>query len=137
MSLPRISRRGVIAGAGMAVAGGAFAARSARASTGMAARALDAGATTVILQDPRHVLPEATRRQLATNDAQLIALAADPVRQWRGESATLLAARSTRLLGITRWPEFLMVRGLAEESGRRVRYQRLDAATGVIVWLIA
>ncbi len=137
MSLPRISRRAAMAGAGMAVAGGAFAAGSARASIGTDAPVADAFANTVILQDARHVLPAAMRRQLVTSEARVIELAADPVRQWRGESAVLLAARSTRLLGITSWPQFLMVRGLAEESGRRVRYQRLDAASGAIIWLIA
>ena len=137
MSMPRVSRRDVLAAAGVAAAAGAFAARFALAATGAAATATDPGAATVILQDPRHVLPETTRRQLVGSDSLIIELAADPVRQWRGEYASLLGARSTRLLGMTSWPAFLMVRGLAEESGRRVRQQRLDPASGAILWLIA
>jgi hypothetical protein len=77
------------------------------------------------------------RRQLGANGARVIALAADPVRMWRGEQAGLLGSRATRLLGVTTWPTFLMVRGLAEESGRRVREQRLDTVSGAMVWLIA
>lgn len=134
MSL-RISRRNMLVGAGAAMAGGALAMREVRAT---AAGGRSAGsATTVILQDPRHVLPEAARRELAASDARIVELSADPVRQWREPSSGLLAARDTRLLGATSWPQFLMVRGLAEESGRRVRYQRVDVASGAIVWLIA
>jgi hypothetical protein len=94
-------------------------------------------ANTVILQDGRHALPDVLRQRLAGNGALLVQLEPDPVRQWRSEFAALLGARTTRLLGVTRWPEFLLVRGLAEESGRRVRYQRMDAASGAIIWLIA
>jgi hypothetical protein len=59
------------------------------------------------------------------------------VRQWRGHQAWLLAHRETRLFGVTRWPDFLIVRGLAAESRRRVRHESLDPATGVMTWLIA
>jgi len=76
-------------------------------------------------------------RRFAGDNALVIQLEADPVRQWRAEQARLLAARSTRLLGVSSWPQFLLVRGLAEESGRRVRYQRTDATNGSITWLIA
>jgi len=134
VSAPRINRRAILAGAGATLFGTAFAARGANAALDIDAG--DAGEAIVILQDNRHALPDAMR-QLAGSKARLIGLEPDPVRQWRGEAAALLARRSTRLLGITRWPEFLMVRGLAEESGRRVRYQRFDAANGAMVWLIA
>lgn len=135
MSASRLSRRDALAAAGITLAGGAFALRDTGHVSGPGRP--DAGPVTVILQDGRHVLPDVLQRQFAGRGAQVIALAEDPVRQWRGESAALLAARSTRLIGLTRWPEFLLVRGLAEESGRRVRYQRLDAASGAILWLIA
>jgi hypothetical protein len=131
----RTSRRQVLVGAGAALAGGVLLSRSTDTAPGGTA-AEEVGAT-IILQDPRHALPDAVQRRLAGNGARLVHLEADPVRQWRGDSAALLAARATRLLGVTRWPEFLLVRGLAEESGRRVRYQRFNAARGVMVWLIA
>ncbi len=134
MSDLRVSRREVLAGAGMALAGSAFPSQRAGAASGIDAAV--AGGATVMLQDVRYALPDSVRRQLAGNGVQLMQLAADPVRQWRGESAGLLAVRTTRLLGVTRWPEFLLVRGLAEESGRRVRYQRFDVASGEIVWLM-
>jgi hypothetical protein len=56
---------------------------------------------------------------------------------WRGEHATLLGDPSTRLVGTTPWIQFVMIQGLAAESRRRVRYQRHDAATDAMVWLIA
>lgn len=132
----RASRRDVLAGLGLALAGGTFVARGASAAA--TAASADTAAATIVLRDHRHALPDAVIRRLAGNGARVIALAADPVRQWRSsEDAPLLAARATCLLGVTRWPEFLLVRGLAEESGRRVRQQQLDAGSGAIVWLIA
>lgn len=130
-----VSRRDVLAAAGLALAGGAIATgrwgdRSKADSTSGAGR-------TVILQGGQHVVPAAAMRRFAATDALLVRLEADPVRQWRGAQARLLAARTTRLLGASSWPQFLMVRGLAEESGRRVRYQRFDTASGNITWLIA
>ena len=135
MNAWRANRRQLLAGAGAALAGGAFIPGS--TATGSDDSSADMPGTTVILQDRRYALPDVVQRRLADNGAHLIALEADPVRQWRGDAAALLAMRATRLLGVTRWPEFLLVRGLAEESGRRVRYQRFDAATGAITWLMA
>ena len=56
---------------------------------------------------------------------------------WRGDLGPILDRRETRMLGVTRWTEFLLIQGLAAESRRRVRYQRFDAATDTMVWLIA
>lgn len=92
---------------------------------------------TVVLQDRRLPVPADIAARLAGNGAKLLELEADPVRMWRGELAALLGSRETRLLGVTQWPQFLLVSGLAAESGRRVRYQRFDAAAGAFVWLIA
>ncbi len=133
MSAPRASRREMLAGAGMALAGAPLA-LSANAAPVPTAPGNDA---TIVLQDRRYALPQAVIQRLGGNGARVMALEADPVRQWRGEQAPLLAARGTRLLGVTGWPQFLLVRGLAEESGRRVRHSRLDVASGAIVWLIA
>lgn len=123
------TRREVLAGAGLALAGTALPAAGASAA--------EAQRDLLVLQDPRLPLPDEVRQQLGRNGARIIALEADPVRMWRGPHAGLLGNRGTRLLGVTTWPTFLMVRGLAEESGRRVRSQRLDAASGAMVWLIA
>jgi hypothetical protein len=133
----RANRRQVLAGAGAgaALAGSAFIPRHPDNAGGDTAA--ERAGTTVILQDPRHALPEDVIRRLGGNGARVIGLETDPVRQWRGEAAALLAARDTRLLGVTRWPQFLLVRGLAEESGRRVRHQQLNAVSGAITWLIA
>jgi hypothetical protein len=135
MSDARANRRDVLAGAALALAGSVLPARG-----GLAARAAAAAGSsgaTVVLQDHRFVLPPEVQQRLAGNGARLVALEADPVRQWRGAHAQLLGARGTRLLGVTRWPEFLLVRGLAEESGRRVRHQQFDADSSRMVWLIA
>lgn len=133
MSTSGPTRREVLAGAGLALAGPALAGRADIGTGGQSG----GGGVTVVLQDTRVVLPDDVRRRLAANGACVIPLDEDPVRMWRGEQASLLGSRRTRLLGATLWPQFLLVRGLAEESGRRVRYQRLDAASGAIVWLIA
>jgi hypothetical protein len=127
----RATRREVLAGAGLALLGGTLPAG------GAAIHQAAGQGDLVVLQDPRLPLPQEVRRQLGANGARVIALAADPVRMWRGEQAGLLGSRATRLLGVTTWPTFLMVRGLAEESGRRVREQRLDTVSGAMVWLIA
>ncbi len=135
----RTSRRAVLAGTGLTLAGTALSssATDAGAGVGRQAEGQAAPTVTVILQDKRFELPEDVRTRLAGNGARVVPLEEDPVRMWRGELASLLAAPGTRLLGATRWPEFLMVRGLAAESGRRVRYERLDAESGALIWLIA
>jgi hypothetical protein len=134
VSVARTTRREVLAGAALLLASGALPVRGGIARSGAApAGGHDA---TVLLQDRRYALPDGVQRRLTRSGARLVALEADPVRQWRGADARLLAARGTRLVGITRWPEFLIVRGLAEESGRRVRHQQFDAVSGALVWLI-
>lgn len=96
-----------------------------------------AGTASVVLHDPRLFLDAAVIARLEATGARFIALTGDPVRQWRGAQRELLAHRETRLFGVTRWPDFLIVRGLAAESRRRVRHESLDPATGVMAWLIA
>jgi len=128
------SRREVLAGAGLALLGGAL---PGAAATNAAGTAAAGERPLIVLQDPRLPLPAQVQRQLDAGGARRIDLEADPVRMWRGAQASLLAAASTRLLGVTTWPNFLLVRGLAEESGRRVRQQRFDVASGTITWLIA
>ena len=134
MSAAGITRRDVLAGVALLLAGGALPALGGTVRSRGAKSA--AGGRTVLLRDRRFALPDGVQRRLALIGARQLELEADPVRQWRGAEAHLLGARTTRLVGVTRWPEFLMVRGLAEESGRRVRHQQVDAASGALVWLI-
>jgi hypothetical protein len=125
------NRREVLAGAGMVLAGSVLPAYATAGGTAAASPA------TVVLLDKRHARPCGGVARLAGAQARVVHLEADPVRMWRGALGPLLSARTTRLLGMTTWPQFLIVRGLAEESGRRVRIQLVDAASGEISWLIA
>lgn len=111
----------------------AAAAGAARASESLVA----ASRATVVLHDPRLAIDDAIAARLEAAGARFVALGGDPVHQWRGAEARLLAHRDTRLFGVTRWPDFLIVRGLAAETRRRVRHESLDPATGVMTWLIA
>jgi hypothetical protein len=135
----RLDRRALLQGTGAAAlsAAGTAAVASPGFYPALVERvALESGAT-VALQHRRFALPDATRGKLSANGVRLLDLEGDLVRMWRGEHADLLSARATRLLGVTPWMEFLLVRGLAAESRRRVRYERHDATTDCIVWLIA
>lgn len=132
MSGPLATRRQLLAGAGGALAGTAMPGAAAQLAS---ASAPQAAGTTVILQSRHFTLPDDVRARLGAHGAEVVMLEDDPVRMWRGPLAAQLADRGTRLLGVTRWPEFLLVQGLAAESRRRVRYQRLDAS-GALVWLI-
>ena len=96
---------------------------------------LAASKASVVLHDPRIALDAAVVARLESTGARFLALTGDPVRVWRGSPE--LAARGTRVFGITRWPDFLVARGLAAESRRLVRHESLDPATGVMTWLIA
>ena len=134
------SRRSFLKGSAALTGAGALAGAAAAAPINAAAtsNALQAASkATVVLHDPRLAIDPQMVARLSASDAQFIALHADPVRQWRGTQAKLLADRNTRLFGVTRWPDFLIVRGLAAESRRRVRHESLDPATGVMTWLIS
>lgn len=135
MSGPITSRRAVLAGGAGCAAAAVALGRDAPVPAGVAAA--DPRRPTVVLQDRRLPIPADIAARLAGNGAQLLPLEEDPVRMWRGELKSLLDSRGTRLLGVTQWPQFLLVAGLAAESGRRVRYQRHDAGAGAFVWLIA
>ena len=96
-----------------------------------------AASASVVLHDPRIAMPADIAARLTANGARVIALDDDPVRMWRSEIGAVLADPSTRLLGVTRWADLLIVRGLAAESRRHVRFEKLDAASGTLTWLIA
>ncbi|MFM1887489.1 MAG: hypothetical protein RL026_2646 [Pseudomonadota bacterium] len=130
------SRRGFLKGAGGL--GGLAAALPAIASPlGPAARDWSATAT-VVLHDPRIALdPEVTAR-FAARGVRVIPLVGDPVRLWRSaELGALLADPSTRLLGLTRWSDYVILRGLAAGSRRYPQHEVLDAEQGHFTWAIA
>ena len=118
-------------------AGALLGADAALASASPTAALLAASKASVVLHDPRLVIDIQVAARLEAAGARFIALDNDPVRQWRGAQRELLAHRDTRLFGVTRWPDFLIVRGLAAETRRLVRHERLDPASGVMTWLIA
>jgi hypothetical protein len=91
----------------------------------------------VVLRDPRLALPADVAARLAANGARVITLAGDPVRFWRSPEAELLRQPGTRLHGLTRWTDFLIFRGLAAETRRHVRYERLHPETDAFTWLIS
>jgi hypothetical protein len=137
MQLPPSRRQFLQGSVALTGAGALVAARAAQTSICASAALLAASRASVVLHDPRLVIDAQVASRLETAGARFIALTDDPVRQWRGTQRELLAHRDTRLFGVTRWPDFLIVRGLAAETRRLVRHERLDPASGVMTWLIA
>jgi hypothetical protein len=132
-SLPATRRQFLLAGAATAGAGAMLPLPAAQAAT-----LLDsANAATCVLHDPRIQLDAALVQRLQSRGARIIALEEDPVRQWRRAAGTPLVQRGTRLLGITRWSDLLLVRGLAAESRRHLRFESQPGDDGVLTWLIA
>jgi len=118
------------------MAGTLAAAVSVRGATQQVATASGTQAS-VVLHDRRIGIAPALRSRLVADGAKFIELTDDPVRQWRGEIAALLARPGTRLFGITRWSDYLLIRGLAAESRRHVRHESKASGDGVLTWLIA
>jgi hypothetical protein len=137
LQLPASRRQFLQGGVALTGAGALVAADAARASMSASAALLAASKASVVLHDPRLAIDAQVAARLEASGARFIALAEDPVRQWRGTQRELLEHRETRLFGITRWPDFLIVRGLAAETRRLVRHEILDPASGVMTWLIA
>jgi hypothetical protein len=96
-----------------------------------------AASASVVLHDPRIALPQDVASRLAANGARIIALTDDPVRMWRAEVGALLRRPDTRLFGVTRWADYLIVRGLAAESRRHTRHEQHHAESEHFTWLIA
>jgi len=124
-------------GVALTGAGALGAADAAQAPVSASAALLAASKASVVLHDPRLAIDAQVASRLQASGARFVALTNDPVRQWRGAQRELLAHPDTRLFGVTRWPDFLIVRGLAAETRRLVRHERLDPASGVMTWLIA
>jgi hypothetical protein len=129
------SRRQFLAGAGGALA------LTAAYTTAHAGQGADlwqsADARSIVLHDAGMALPADVVARLQANGANILALAADPVRLWRGEWGVRLQHPQTRLFGVTRWADLVIVRGLAAESRKHLRYEQLNAKTGYFSWLIA
>ena len=124
------TRRKFLAGAGLT---------GAAVTVGAAAPAavLEAAASaTVVLHDPQFELPAEVAARLAGNGAQVIALEGDAVRLWRSEVGAVLAHPQTRLFGVTRWADLVIVRGLAAESRRHLRHEQFHQSSGYFTWLI-
>ncbi|MEN9704794.1 MAG: hypothetical protein RLZZ393_673 [Pseudomonadota bacterium] len=130
----KASRRRFLAGVGIAGAAGAAAAGPATVMLGAPEAA---GAATVILHDSRIPLPADVAARLQANGAQVITLGDDPVRLWRTEVGAVLRKPDTRLFGVTRWSDYLIVRGLAAESRRHARHEQHHPESGHFTWLIA
>lgn len=131
----RLGRRQFMAGGAVA---GVTAATSVAAQAGSQ---LDLWASApraaVVLHDPRMQVPPEVLRRLDANGARIVALAGDPVWFWRSAAAAQARAPSTTLMGVTAWPDLLVFRGLAAETRRHLRYEKLDAATGAFIWMIS
>jgi hypothetical protein len=94
------------------------------------------GGASILLHDPGLALSGAIRQRLDAEGARTIALIGDPVWLWRSDAGASLREPGTQLLGITGWAELLVFRGLAAETRRHLRHERL-ASDGVFIWLIA
>jgi hypothetical protein len=128
-----LSRREVLIG-GAAVAGaGALAPITAQA----AVDAVNSRGVSVLLHSGRITPDAALLDKARQRGARIVTLGEDPVRQWRDESAAWLVPPNARLLGITHWPDFLLLRGLAAESRRHVLFASPVSGDGVLTWLIA
>ena len=131
----KTSRRRFLTGVGGVA--GVVGANVAPAAVQVADQLAAATSASVVLHDPRIALPDDVARRLAENGARIITLDADPVRLWRTEVGELLRRPDTRLFGVTRWADYLIVRGLAAESRRHTRHEQHHPGTEHFTWLIA
>jgi hypothetical protein len=132
----KASRRAFLGGAG-----GVVTAAAASVTTPAAAQMLDtltaAQSASVVLHDPRIPMNAEVAARLVANGARIIELDGDAVRQWRTEIGAVLSRPDTRLFGLTRWADLIIVRGLAAESRRHMRYEQHHPEGGHFTWLIA
>lgn len=74
--------------------------------------------------------PEARAQAAVERGQRLVALGGDPVRQWRDA----LGQHRGPVGGLTRWSDYLILRGLAEERGLRLtREERVPSAGGALI----
>lgn len=114
-----VDRRGMLALGATALA----------AASGPALAALpEPQGNSVLIFDPAS--PEARALAAPARGYRLIALDRDPVRLWRDA----LADHRGPVAGLTRWSDYVMLRGLAEERGLRIRHEeRVSVAQGAMI----
>jgi len=134
MNSLRATRRQFVTGAAMA---GTLVAGAATGGNSFGSQDDAAQQASVVLHDRRIEIEPALRDRLVAGGARFVELTDDPVRQWRGEIASLLTHPDTRLFGITQWSDYLLVRGMAAETRRHVRHESKASGDGVLTWLIA
>jgi hypothetical protein len=123
MSGPEIDRRAALG------LGGAALLAPAVASAGTTPRA-----SGILLFDPAS--PQSRTIARTAHGQRLIALEGDPVRLWRD---TLRDAPGP-IGGITRWSDYLILRGLAAEQGLRIRQEdhvRMAGKPMLVRWTAA
>jgi hypothetical protein len=123
MSGPEIDRRAALG------LGGAALLAPAVASASTTPRA-----SGILLFDPAS--PEARTIARAARGQRLIALEGDPVRLWRDT----LRDTPGPIGGITRWSDYLILRGLAAEQGLRIRqedYVPVEGKPMLVRWTAA
>ena len=112
-----IDRRALLALGGVAMAAGAG-----------AAVPTPTPASGILFFDPNS--PEARAAAALAHGQRLVALAGDPVRQWRDG----MGSQRGPVRGLTRWSDYLVLRGLAEENGLRlVSEARVATAGGAMI----
>jgi hypothetical protein len=130
-----LGRRRFIAG-GAAAAGFAAAMAGAEARAAIALEISGPAGISVVLYDPRLAISADDLRRLDAKGTRIIALNGDPVWFWRSAAGSVLRDPDTQLLGITGWAELLVFRGLAAETRRHLRYEKLTS-DATFTWLIA
>ena len=128
------NRRDFLKGAGGL--GGLVAAGSSAAVAAAPAADVAAGAT-VVLHDPRFAFDPEVEAGFRARGIEIITIDDDPVRLWRSAIGERLSRPDTRLYGVTRWADYLIVRGLAAESRRYPRHEVHSGDGGHFTWLIA
>ena len=90
----------------------------------------------VLVHDPRIAPAQEVLLRLGANGARIMALTDDPVRLWRSAAGAMLRNPATTLMGVTGWGDLLLFRGMAAETRRHLRYEKLDEPSGTFIWLI-
>lgn len=128
--MPTMKRRDVLAGGG----GAALAVFSAAQANSVAGATAQKPVLTVYTQD----LPQA--RELALKDrkaaSQLVPLGGDLIHAWKAQ----VARHGGAIEGYTSWSDYVLLRGLAEEQGLRLRAEaqlRGGAGKTVFRWIMA
>jgi hypothetical protein len=130
-----LGRRRFMAGS-VAAAGFAAATTGAEAQAALALETPGVAGISVVLYDPHLAISPDDLRSFHAKGTRIIALHGDPVLFWRSPAGAVLRDPATQLLGITGWAALLVFRGLAAETRRHLRYERLTS-DATFTWLIA